>query len=313
MSILPEWDRLQLNADNAYITQFGTGPREYVSVEISPAGEETAEEAGKAIKSGYASNFNPSLFSMKKAGPSSVAGITAYSMLYEVKMGKTRYTYDERVLASGGLIYDITLKTPSAKYEKDSESFENMLNTFKPYSKDAGALSEEIGKYRFNSEKTRLGKDDRPVLSENKTFSWNIRLPGRWQKNSAPGQSTETFFDPLSGGIITVEAVSKKSDTAGKPVEERFNSMSVVSDMDLEPPKIDSLQAKGRLVKKYTYRLDDEESDNYADIIYYIMEGRDYWYCYMSSISDLASSEANRKTLADAWESFTIVDKNGEK
>ena len=313
MSILPDWDLMQSNSGSAYITEFGTGSKEYVSIETSPAGGKTAEETGKTIKSGYDSNFNPALFSIKKAGLSEVAGIKAWSMLYEVKIGKTLYTYDERVLVSGGLMYDITFKTPSATYQKKNESFENMLKTFKPYIKDADALSAEIEKYRFNSEKTRLGKDDSLVFSENKTFLWNIKLPGRWQKNSAPGQSMETFVDQISGGIIIVESVLKKADSASLPDKDKFNSMSIVSEMSLEPVKTDSIQAMGKLVKMYKYRLDNEESDNHADITYYVIEGQNYSYCYMSSIPDLTSSETNMKTLAAAWDSFTIVDKNGEK
>ena len=313
MSILPDWDLMQSNSGSPYITEFGTGSKEYVSIETSPVGDKTAEETGKTIKIGYDTNFNPVLFSVKKSGLSEVVGIKAWSMVYEVKAGKTLYTYDERVLVSGGLMYDITFKTPSALYDKKNESFENMLKTFKPYIKDADALSAEIEKYRFNNEKTRLGKDDRLVFSENKTYLWNIKLPGRWQKNSAPGQSMETFIDPTSGGIIIVESVSKKADSASLPDKDKFNSMSMVSDMGLEPVKADSFQSKGQLVKIYKYRLDNEESDNYADIIYYVIEGQNYSYCYMSSIPDLTSSEANMKTLTAAWDSFTIVDKNGEK
>lgn len=313
MSILPDWDLMRINSGSPYVTEFGTGQKEYVSIETSPADGKTAEETGKNIKSGYDSNFNPALFTMKKTGLSEVAGLKAWSMLYEVKSGKTLYTYDERVILSGGLMYDITFKTPSASYETKNESFMNMLKTFKPYTKDADALSAEMEKYRFSNEKTRLGKDDRLVLSENKTYLWNIRLPGRWQKNGLPGQSMETFVDPTSGGIIIVESVSKKSDTISLPDNERFNSMSMVSNINLEPVKTDSFQAKGKLVKMYKYRLENEESENYADITYYVIEGQDYSYCYMYSISDLTSSEANLKTLAAAWDSFTIVDKNGEK
>lgn len=313
MSILPDWDLMQANSRSPYITEFGTGTKEYVSIETSPAGEKTAEETGKAIKSGYDSNFNPSLFTMKKSGSSEVGGIKAWSMLYEAKSGKTLYTYDERVLVSGGLMYDITFKTPSEQYEKKTESFENMLKTFKPYSKDYEALSTEIEKYRFNNEKTRLGKDDRLVLSENKTFLWNITLPGRWQKNSAPGQNMDTFTDQTSGGIIVVESVPKKADSENQSDEEKFSSMSMISDMGLDPVKTDSLQTRGMLVKMYKFRVDNEESEDYADITYYVVEGQSYSYCYMYSISDLTSSETNLKTMSAAWDSFTIVDKNGEK
>ena len=313
MSILPEWDLLQTNSGSPYITEFGASPKEYVSIEVSPAGDGTAEQAGKKLESDYNTNFNPALFSIKKSASSEVAGISAWSILFEVKTGKTQYTYDERLLVSGGLTYDITFKLPSAEYEKKKESLENMLNTFKPYAKDTEELCAEIDKYKFNNEKNRLGKDDRPVLSENKAFLWSVSVPGRWQKNSLPGQSMDTFYDQASGGIITVESVSRKAASAGKPDAEKFRSMSMVSDMDLEPVSVNSIQDKGRTVKVYKYRIDDEDSDNYADIYYYILEGADYSYCYMSSISDLSSSKANLNAMAAAWASFTILEKDGDK
>lgn len=313
MSILPEWDLQASSGGSPYITEFGNGPGEYVSIETSPAEGKTSEETGKIIQNGYDLNFNPAYFSLKNSNTSEIAGVTAWSMLYEVKMGDTLYTYDERVLVSGGLMYDISFKTPSALYEKKKESFENMLKTFKPYTRDAEALSAEIVKYRFNNEKSRLGKDDRPVLSENKTFSWSIMLPGRWQKNNSISQSMETFYDPTSGGIIIIESVLKKADSAGQTDEEKFSSMYMVASMGLEPVKTESIQAKGQSVKMYRYRLDDKESDDYADVIYYILESQKCSYCYMYSIPDLTSSEANLKALADAWDSFTIVEESENK
>lgn len=307
MSILPEWDLAQASGGGPYITQFGNGSREYVSIETSPADGRTAEETGKELRDGYLKNFNPALFSLKSSGMSEVAGDPAYSMLFEVKSGKTLYTYEERIVAAGGLVYDISFKTPSDAYAKKTESFGNMLNTFKPDSKDAEELSAEMEKYRFNNGKTRLGKDNSPVQSENKSYRWSITLPGAWQKNGLPGLSMETFYDKASGGMISVEAVSKK-DSRNEADTEKFLSMSMVSVMGLEPAGTDSIRAKGAAVKVYRYRVDDEDTDDHADVVFYVLEGKEFSYCYMGSIPDLTASPANLAVMEAAWDSFRITD-----
>ena len=308
MSILPEWDIMQAGG-SPYITQFGTGNKEYVSIETLPAAGKTAEETAKELQAGYLKNFNPALFALKSSAASEINGDAAYSLVYEVKSGKALYTYEERIAVSGGLAYDITFKTPSDSYGKEKESFENMLRTFKPYTKDVGELSAEMEKYRFNNGKNRMGKDDSPVLSENKAYSWSITLPGSWQKNGIPGMRMETFYDKSSGGIITVEAVAKKDFRADETDAEKFLSMSIASNAAFKSKGTESIQAKGETVKVYKYRIDDENSDNYADVVFYILEGREFSYCYMSSLPDLTASPANLAVMKSAWDSFSITGK----
>lgn len=308
MSVLPEWDIMPPQGDNPYITQFGTGHKEYVSIETTPVKDITnIETYGKDIKSTYDSNFNPALYKLEKAELSKVAGNDAYNMVYNVKLGKSQYRYDERFLISGRLVYDITFKALTDNFEAKKESYYKMLDTFIPSDKDAQNLSSEMEKYIFTRDKNRIGKDDKPVVYENKTFGWNASFPGCWQKNSTPGQNLESFNDPKTGAVIMIEAIAKKAGNTNTADNEKFDSMKMVASMNLEPVKTDTIQAKGKTTKTYKYRLDDDESDTFADIDYYVIDSDAYSYCFMSTIPDLSATDGNVKSLDDIWNSFTLL------
>ena len=69
MKILPEWDLIQAQDTDPYKTEFGTGPKENVTVEIShPKDLKDVVQYGSLMKSFYESNFNPAVFSMGSAG-----------------------------------------------------------------------------------------------------------------------------------------------------------------------------------------------------------------------------------------------------
>lgn len=314
MDVLPEWDILQSQNGNPYNTEFGASSREYASVELSLAkGETDTIKYGTGIKTFYNSNFNPAIYNLIKAEASSTAGYKTYNMVYDVKMGKNLYRYDERFLISGGLVFDLTFKAQADVFEKKKESYYKMLETFKPSTKDLSELLTEIGKYAFNNDKNRMGKDDKSVSYENKSSGWSFTLPGYWQKNSSPGQNPDSFYNPKTGAVIIVDSLAKKAVNAGKKDEELFEAMKTVVYLGLDPVKVETIQAKGRQIKSYKYRLVDDKSENYADIYYYIIEDDAYSYCFMSTIPDLSSSAANLKSMEDIWNSFTINDKSHDK
>ncbi len=68
----------------------------------------------------------------------------------------------------------------------------------------------------------------------------------------------------------------------------------------------DSFVGKGGSIRYYSYRLEDEEEENYADIAIYMMDRGKYSYCFMYAVPDLCTSAGSLKELRDIWESFSI-------
>ena len=317
MSILPEWDVLQTDGMEPYITEIGINKKDFkekISIEVTNAkGETDVVKYGKMIESFYNSNLNPQLYKLNKADVSQFAGIKTYNMVYDVKLGKTQYRYDESFLISGGLVYDITFKSNVDSFEKKKESYKKMLETFKSSSKDNSIFITEMDKYTFNLDKNRIGKDDKPVLYENKTIGWNITIPGYWQKSSTPGQNCESFNNPKTGAIIRVESLVKKAGAAIKADEERFESMKSNIGLEFKLVNMESIQKKGQTLKVYKYRYEDNKIEIFADFYYYIYESELYSYCIMSAIPDISSSAGNLKSMNDIYDSFVIVEKALDK
>ncbi len=308
MSVLPEWDLRDAQNPAPFFTQFDGNPGEYVKVEVQSAGDNTdIGSIGKKMAGLYEKNFNPAYFKMNSFEEKQTAGYASYSMQFEVKYGSRRYGYEERLILSDGIVYDITFKTPVEVFAKKRDAFDKMLETFKPAAKDRDKIQTELQKTAFNESKNRIGKDDKAVQYENKAYKWKLSLPGYWMKSSSTGQSFESFYDKSTGATVMVEASALKGSDSEKPDQERFLSMRLSDRMSEEPVKTYTEQVKGRNVKAYQYRIDDEENDNFADVTFYVFDEGGYRYCFTKTIPDLTSSEFNINSLNTIWQSFEIV------
>lgn len=307
MNVLPEWD-LATESLTSFNTQFNGNPGEYIRVELDKAEDNADIEAiGKNMISFYAKNFNSEYYSLKSSGVKQTAGYKSYGMQFEVKSGSRYYGYDERLILLNGIVYDITFKAPLESFEKEKERFEKMLDTFKPSVKDSEKILTDMQKSAFNLNKNRVGKDDTAVEYENKEYKWKLMMPGYWQKNSISGQSLESFYDKKAGTVIMVEASALKGSDTDKSNQELFLSMNLSDEMTENPVKTYTEQFNNRNVTVYKYRIDDAESETFADVNYYIFDEGGYRYSFMMSIPDLTSSEFNLNSLKEIWNSFEIT------
>ena len=142
-----------------------------------------------------------------------------------------------------------------------------------PSSKPDTEFIAEMDRYQFNIDKNRVGKDDKPAIYENKNFGWNMMLPGYWLKSNTPGLSMESFNDPRSGAVVIVESVAKDAGNNTASDVEKFDSMKMVTGKGISPEKVDTIQVKGKNVKVYKYRLEDDSTETYADVYFYIIDG----------------------------------------
>jgi hypothetical protein len=308
MNILPEWDLAETASSNPFNTRFDGKPGEYVKVELSTADAKAdIETAGKKMSDSYAKNFNPAIFSLKSGRVKQEAGYKCYEMVFEAKYGSVVYDFNERLILENGILYDITYKAPVAAFAKGLESFGKMFGSFKTSVKDNDSILVELQKNAFNQTKNNIGKEDALTVYENKTFKWKLTLPGYFQKNSTSGQSLENFYDNTSGAVVIVEASAIKGGETAKADSERFMSMKLSDKMSEKPVKTAVEQIKGRNVTIVQYRIDDKESESFADVNYYLFDEGGFRYCFMTTIPDITSSEFNLNMIKNIWESLEIM------
>lgn len=307
MNILPEWD-LETTGLNPFSTRFNGNTGEYISVEIQSDENEAGIEAiGKNMESLYSRNFNTKYYNLKSSGVRQTAGYKSYSLQYEVNANNIRYEYNERLILLNGIMYDITFRVPLESFKREKEYFEKMLNTFKPSAKDSERILSDLQKSAFDLNKNRVAKVETAVAYENKAYKWKLSIPGYWQKSGTAGQSIESFYDKNAGAVVIVEAFALKGNDASKSDQERFLSMKLSNKMTENPTKTYNEQVKNRMVTYYQYRIDDIESETFADVNYYIFNEGGYRYCFMTTIPDLTSSEFNLNSLRDIWNSFEVT------
>ena len=307
MNVLPEWD-LESSGSNQFSSRFIGNAGEYIGVELVKAeNAANVDTIGKDMLNLYTKNFNTAYYHLISSGIRQTAGYKSYNLQYEVKSGSKRYGYDERLILLNGLVYDITFRAPLEAFEKEHERFTKMLDTFKPSEKDSGKILNELQKSDFNLSKNRVGKDETAVVYENKVYKWKLMMPGNWQKNGTPGQSFESFYNRFTGAVIMVEASALKGIDASKTDQERFLSMKISDKLSDKPIKSYTEQVQNRMIMVNQYRIDDAESETFADVNYYIFDEGSYRYCFMTTIPDLTSSEFNLNSLEYIWNSFEII------
>ena len=314
MSTAPEWSIFQLDYEygaDPYVTEIGIDTQDFkekVSVEISSAnGTTDINKYGKDMLDYNNSNYNPTLYKLVKSQFNQINGLKSFNMVYEVKMGTKNYKYNENYIISGGLIFDITFKSDVKTFDERIDSYQKMLDTFKPLQKENADLSAELERYIYSLEKDRVGKDDSVVVCENKTYNWQVSIPGNWLRKSTSGDNPESFENSRTGGLFIIESTVKKSGTTSNTDEDRFKTMKSYIGIGLVFVKLDTLQQNGQTNKIYKYRFDSEDTDRHEDVYFYIYEGSTSSYCVMSTLPDICSTTTNLKSMNDILKSFIIT------
>jgi|GEM_PF-897736 Copper amine oxidase N-terminal domain. len=309
ISVLPEWDLVDADKTNPYKTEFGAGIEEKSMIEVSSSnGQNDVEELGKDVEEKYSENFNANLYKLIKSETTTTSGFDTYHMIYDVKLGKKQYRYDERYIIDSGVVYNITFKSKLEDYDSRQEQYKKMLDTFEPIVKDATALVTDMEKFSYDTDKKRMGKDDGNVLYENNKYGWTLTFPGNWLKNSAQGQSVESFYNSDNSAVILFEAVDKKLVDVGTADDKKFSIFKIVDSMGLDPLSVDKVKINNIEAQRYKFRIEDDENDDFADVWYYTFEDKSCYYCFMSSIPDLTASTSNLATIDNIRESVTLTE-----
>ncbi len=308
-SIPPVWDVIPYASDdNPLSTKIGAGNNEYVAVAMDKSNGKNIALAGEQRKDFLNSNMNPQIYKFISAGTTDISGIKTYRIVYELTLGKKTYTYDEALTSMGGIIYNLTLKTPTDKYKDNKLVFDDILNSFKPVDKFTSAFNKDLDNYFSQLAKNKVGKYDYPTLFENKEYKWSANLPGSWSKTGSQSSDFISFLDKNTGLSVAVETVEKDSDNASESDEDKFYFMSSILNNEGITLKDTSNSSDKGNVKTYTYRWEDEENETFADVKFSVLENSKYYYCYFSVIPDEFKTQSNTETLNRIWSSFKIVD-----
>lgn len=309
MDVLPEWNEFYRNISSPYYTELGIDGKEYVSVEIvKPVAGGTAYSYGSGLKEHYSRNFSSSSYTLRDEEYRDNAD-NAYRLVYSIRYGKNEYVYDETIIASGGLLFDISFKCPADKYDGKKGVFEKMLGSFRNYTKDYEDLGVELDKFNFSQSRNRVGKDERPTLFENKSYGWSIELPGYWFKNSVQESEIQSFSNYSSGGSVIVEAVEIPRDGQGGKVEDGFRFLSEALDSaGIKLVSTENIKSDGRSITYRSYRIENPETEQYMELKVYILTGGKYAYCFISALPDICASEHNIREMGEIWSSFTLTE-----
>lgn len=304
LHVPPEWDILSDEGNNPFLTDIGLDNKEYVSIEIENIKEYSSlQEYGDEIKNYYDKNFNHKYYELLESKISRLAGYESYNLKYSVLFGKANYVYNESIIIVNNLAYDITVKAPKEKYEKMEANYIKMLNSLK-ISYKKSILEKGLEKYSYNQRKSRIGEDDNIVTYENKVYEWNIKLAGYWTKNSPPESEIESFINSKTGAVILIESLENSSVDPKTTEEERFRILRAATANNYKFINKSEHIVNGRNVKTYTYRIENDEEETFADVSFHIVDGAKYSYCYMSALPELTTSENNVKEMQEIWESF---------
>ena len=310
MNVVPEWDVLSTGLFNSLQTKLGINSREYISVELKTAENGISlEDYGKSIKDFYGKDFNPDYYKLSNSGLVELAGYKAYQLVYTLKMGDRDYVIDENYVQVGSFLYSISIKAPEQKYDKSKEMYYNMLQTLKITSRNVKAMAKDVDSYYKDQARARVSKDDGITKYENKEYKWSINVPGYWTKYEFSLGAFSMFFDNKSDLGICVEAVENTTKTKEYGDEEKFMYIaSIAGREDAEFISKETIDQKGTTVNVYSYRVESEEDEVFADMKFYVINTEKYSYCFTVILPDIVASKKNIKIIQDIWDSFEIID-----
>ena len=221
MSFKPDWKLLPGGAGQ-FTTSFGANEKELMEVAISSFGDgQDLTSYCQQLKQDYAAQYNPDSYNLLEQKALEIGGNKAYKLVYMLKIGKTKYVYDDNYIAQNGLVYRVRIKTTFDRYNASKENYYKMLNTFKPATADIDSLKKAIEDSEMNSNSNSIGKGSAMTDYENKKQKWSIKVPGDWVKRSVyySASTFEGLFDPDNQTGIYVNSY----DNSRQKADNKYN------------------------------------------------------------------------------------------
>lgn len=310
INVFPEWNII--NLEPSILSVIGNSSlisnnEEGICVNVDKMeGNDNIDNYVNKIKESNSQNYNSKYYNfieLKTSNDNSSRKVG--KLTYSLNYGSSKFIIEENVIADGNLVYDIVIKTFDGKYNTIKDKYPKIIDSF-TYStgkrdeilKGLGDYNDSLGNYI-----TRVGKDDSPTLCESKEAKWDMRVPGNWLNfNSSFDDESQMYLSPKFSSMIAVRAVKTDDKNKGKTDEDKFELDSIGDSYKLIDKQ--TISAKGKPVRIYNYKMENEQSDLSAQVKLYIIDGDNYSYCFITMISDLYASEKNLKEIQDVWSSF---------
>ncbi len=304
MDIPVNWNNLQISS-NQLTTFLGLDTKHYVQIAVNILGEKTLGQYVDNIKKGYDKNFSPKAYTFVSGGERTLAGETAKNLRFKIKQGGKVYIIDEYYLQKGSFVYEISVKLPEKEYSKAKNEYLNTVDKISLFNDKGDKLVDEISDFNASKEEDRVSPNDKPFNYANKSYKWNLKIPGYWTDSSM--FNTIQFSNPNSNAFIMIEATPNNAETKNLPDKEKFYLSSVMTSTGFKLTSKSTTSDKGTKVRNYTYRVEDAEQDLYGTAQIHVFEKGSYSYFFMSFIPDLTATDKAVKEVNDIWKSFTIT------
>ena len=306
INIPVKWEQVLASSD-PLTTNLGVDSQHYAKITISTLKEETLDEYVESIKKKYNEYFNPKAYTFVSSGLINIADTEGQNLKFTIKQADKVYMIDELYFIKNGFVYEISIKLPESEYEKSKAQYIDTINKMKFYTIDEAKYQKDLEKYNSKNVAVRVSPQDEAFDYLSKTYNWSAKIPGYWTKYNSSYDNSTNFQNPNTGASVMVNAVENNSLSKTLSDEEKFNIMQMLKSVYKVTPTQSTKSDKGYQIRTYTYKVENQDTDFYANVTCYCFESGKYSYCYTSIIPDLTATEEAVKEINDIWSSFKII------
>lgn len=309
INIPAKWNQVLLN-DDPFTVNLGLDSSHYMKITM-----QTQEDAGSleeyvtSIKDYYNKYFNPKVYTFIASEQTAVAGAQAQSLKFSLKQGGKVFMVDEYYFVKNDIIYEVSVKLPEKEYDKLKSEFFDTVDQTAFYSIDTVKLRNDAEKFVNRILRTRLSQQDTLFEYTNKTYKWNVKIPGYWTRSGADQENSVSFDNPDTNFSVIINAAENNSLTKTFTDEEKFGIMQLLKTKYETTPVMTTINDKGRQIRVYNYKIENQDYDFFAAVTCYCFEAGNNTYCFITVAPELTATESAVKEINDIWKSFVLTDK----
>lgn len=305
MNIPVKWNQVLIGSDSL-TTKLGLDSQRYMYITTNILEEGGLDEYVKNIKNDYNKYFNTKVYAFISSDLVTVANTEAQNLKFSIKQGEKVYIIDEFYFIKNGFVYEISVKLPKDEYEKLKTQFIDTINKMTFYTINEAQYKKDLDKYENKNLEIRVSQQDEAFDYINKTYNWSAKIPGYWTKSSSEDTST-TFKNPNTNASVLITALEDNSLTKTLSDEEKFPIMNLIKTGYEVTPTQNIISEKGYQVRTYTYKVQNQDRDFFANITCYCFGSGKYSYCYVSILPELTAKDEAVKEADDIWKSFKVT------
>ena len=215
VSAMPSWFELSTPTDDECVAVLGQSGGERFSAKayMPDAGEGAGGPQG-AI-SGFAREaeqmFNPAVFTMDGERQFDFDGRPASEIAYTLREGGAAYSYVERRILAGGIVYELSLRTTERRFRAREQEYMGVLDSFKVGVAGQEALQSYLARQAAAARRLRVSPGDAAAAVGGD--GWKSSLPGYWAKarnvrdtplGGVLYRSDAVYLNPAAGAVVGV-------------------------------------------------------------------------------------------------------------